>query len=420
MGKHAGGSYEDNMNKGGGAKAGGAVAAAAGGAPAAAGFTKEEVAKHNNKSSCWVILDDRVLDVTDFLKDHPGGELAILTFAGKDATEEFDMIHPPDVIEKYLPASAVLGMVGAAGASPSAPAAAGGADAPLLEKKKKVREPKVPDGEGQLGGYVGACFYCMFHVLREVVNTIFRQKNIVFTNDRLGLTRSAIFLIVFIIIHAIGNLHVFLGPDDFNGYGYFYVRLYFTGFGLPANIVELYVMLCAVLHVAVALKRTWDISLNYTPKSGKLNLAFSGVLLLTYMTIHLFQFRFGATQPFLVRPPPYFINFEGILTLNLFWTPDTSVTAVPVRDIYRLEFELFRNGYWVMFYLLSVVVFAIHMCLGWKKAVPAPSLGIPKKYHSRVTIIGYLLAIFVSLIYISFPLYASLTSMKVGALGAIG
>ena len=31
-------------------------------------------------------------------QDHPGGELAILTFAGKDATEEFNMIHPPDVI----------------------------------------------------------------------------------------------------------------------------------------------------------------------------------------------------------------------------------------------------------------------------------------------------------------------------------
>merc|ERR1711904_440464 len=27
-------------------------------------------------------------------------------------------------------------------------------------------------------------------------------------------------------IHAVGNLHVFIGPDDFNGYGYFYVRLY--------------------------------------------------------------------------------------------------------------------------------------------------------------------------------------------------
>merc|ERR1719424_2768060 len=114
------------MNKAGGAApaAGGAPSSAA--TPAASGFTKEEVAKHNNKASCWVILNDRVLDVTEFLKDHPGGELAILTFAGKDATEEFDMIHPPDVIDKYLPKDKVLGKVGGGGggAAAVAPAAA--------------------------------------------------------------------------------------------------------------------------------------------------------------------------------------------------------------------------------------------------------------------------------------------------------
>merc|ERR1712046_570581 len=123
--KNAGGSYEDGMNKG--AAAGGAAGApAAGAAGGGKSITKEEVATHNSKSSCWVILHDRVLDVTDFLKDHPGGELAILTFAGKDATEEFDMIHPPDVISKYLPASATLGAVGDGSAAPVAAASAGG------------------------------------------------------------------------------------------------------------------------------------------------------------------------------------------------------------------------------------------------------------------------------------------------------
>merc|ERR1711975_103617 len=62
-----------------------------------------EVAKHTTKESCWVVVGGEVLDVTKFLKDHPGGELAILTFGGKDATEEFNMIHPPDVIPKYAP-----------------------------------------------------------------------------------------------------------------------------------------------------------------------------------------------------------------------------------------------------------------------------------------------------------------------------
>merc|ERR1711953_914605 len=85
--------------------------------------------------------------------------------------------------------------------------------------------------------YAYAGWALLLSVLYEVCATIFSATNIKITNDRVGLTRSAIFLIIFIIIHAVGNLHVFKGPDDFNGYGYFYVRLYWTGFGLPANIV---------------------------------------------------------------------------------------------------------------------------------------------------------------------------------------
>merc|ERR1711967_120033 len=173
---------------------------------------------------------------------------------------------------------------------------------------------------GKIGGCFGALVYMVLGFMKEIIFTIFGQKNIVLTNDRIGLTRSAMFLFVFIIIHAIGNLHVFLGPNDFNGYGYFYVRLYWTGFGFSANIVEEYVLLAAMLHVVVALKRTWDISLNYTIASGKMNLALSGVTLLTFMMIHLYQFRFGATVDFQLCPPPYLINLAGILTLSLFYT----------------------------------------------------------------------------------------------------
>merc|ERR1712232_653996 len=74
----------------------------------------EEVAKHTTKSDCWVVVSGQGLDVTRFLSQHPGGELAILTFAGKDATEEFNMIHPPDVIPKYAP-DAIIGELGSGG-----------------------------------------------------------------------------------------------------------------------------------------------------------------------------------------------------------------------------------------------------------------------------------------------------------------
>ena len=70
-------------------------------------YSAEEVAKHNKKDDCWVIVDGQVLDVTKFLPDHPGGEKAILLYAGRDATEEFNMLHDPKVIPRYAPESVI-------------------------------------------------------------------------------------------------------------------------------------------------------------------------------------------------------------------------------------------------------------------------------------------------------------------------
>jgi len=340
------------------------------------------------------------------------------------------MIHPPDVIPKYAP-DVVIGKLGEGGGDDDdddAPAAGGGAAAPLL-KKKGVKDWGKADknwkermnGEGKLPGWFGATMYMILGFMKEIIFTIFSQKNIILTNDRVGLTRSAMFLFVFIIIHAVGNLHVFLGPDDFNGYGYFYVRLYWSGFGLNANIVEEYVALTAMLHVFVALKRTWDISINYTIASGKLNLAISGVTLLSFMTVHLFQFRFGATKPYAVCPPPYLVNLhlQTILSpahpINLFWEPDCKLEdATMVRDIYRLEFEIFKSFGWCFFYVASVAVFCTHMCLGWQKVVPAPVLDLPKRYHSKAIHVGYVMTIAIACIYISFPVYAHSWPMKPG------
>ncbi|CAK7198834.1 hypothetical protein SEUCBS139899_001501 [Sporothrix eucalyptigena] len=69
-----------------------------------------DVAVHNSRSSCWVIVAGRVYDVTDFLDEHPGGAQSILRFAGRDATEEFDLIHPKGTINS-LPKGKHLGEV---------------------------------------------------------------------------------------------------------------------------------------------------------------------------------------------------------------------------------------------------------------------------------------------------------------------
>jgi len=71
----------------------------------------EEVAKHNNDKDCWVIIHGRAYDVTEFKEEHPGGKNIILKYAGKDATETYDPIHPPDTLEKFLDKGKHLGEV---------------------------------------------------------------------------------------------------------------------------------------------------------------------------------------------------------------------------------------------------------------------------------------------------------------------
>lgn len=70
-----------------------------------------EVAKHNNDADCWVIIHGRAYDVTEFKEEHPGGKQIILKWAGKDATETYEPIHPPDTLDKYLDKSKHLGEV---------------------------------------------------------------------------------------------------------------------------------------------------------------------------------------------------------------------------------------------------------------------------------------------------------------------
>jgi L-lactate dehydrogenase (cytochrome) len=55
--------------------------------------------------------DSYNLQVTDFLSEHPGGAKIILKLAGKDATEEYDPIHPPGILEENLKPEALLGTV---------------------------------------------------------------------------------------------------------------------------------------------------------------------------------------------------------------------------------------------------------------------------------------------------------------------
>jgi L-lactate dehydrogenase (cytochrome) len=41
-----------------------------------------DVAKHHSKNDCWIVLDSKAYNVTNFLSEHPGGAPIILRNAG--------------------------------------------------------------------------------------------------------------------------------------------------------------------------------------------------------------------------------------------------------------------------------------------------------------------------------------------------
>lgn len=102
------------------------------------GVTMDEVAKHNKKEDAWVVINGEAIDVTKWISIHPGGEQAIMAYLGKDATEEWNMIHKPGVrdgfcgrvaagtVEKNAQHLTMMGKIGAGGGGGGAAPAAGG------------------------------------------------------------------------------------------------------------------------------------------------------------------------------------------------------------------------------------------------------------------------------------------------------
>eukprot|EP00928_Gymnodinium_smaydae_P088016 TRINITY_DN72179_c0_g1_i1.p1 TRINITY_DN72179_c0_g1~~TRINITY_DN72179_c0_g1_i1.p1 ORF type:complete len:272 (+),score=76.63 TRINITY_DN72179_c0_g1_i1:88-903(+) len=64
--------------------------------------TWAEVERHNTKEDAWLVLFGEAIDVTKFVPMHPGGEESIAAYFGKDATEDWQMIHSAGTLEKYV------------------------------------------------------------------------------------------------------------------------------------------------------------------------------------------------------------------------------------------------------------------------------------------------------------------------------
>ncbi|XWS32106.1 hypothetical protein CRYUN_Cryun23aG0132400 [Craigia yunnanensis] len=56
--------------------------------------TADELKEHDEPGDLWISIQGKVYNVTDWAKEHPGGEIPLLNLAGQDVTDAFIAYHP--------------------------------------------------------------------------------------------------------------------------------------------------------------------------------------------------------------------------------------------------------------------------------------------------------------------------------------
>ncbi|KAJ7159419.1 cytochrome b5-like heme/steroid binding domain-containing protein [Mycena filopes] len=69
--------------------------------------TLAELRANNTKEKLYMLIHEKVYDVTKFLDEHPGGDEVMISEAGQDATEAFEDVGHSDEARELLPAMLV-------------------------------------------------------------------------------------------------------------------------------------------------------------------------------------------------------------------------------------------------------------------------------------------------------------------------
>lgn len=198
---------------------------------------------------------------------------------------------------------------------------------------------------------------------------------------------SGLCLFVFLIAHLSGNLLFIVGADAFNGYSHSLVSnplVYLAELGLLA-VFLLHVIKAALMWVANQRarpdryrKRTWAKSKSPRSRKGfaSSTMIATGTLMLLFVVTHLTAFKFG----------------------TYYETPDG------IRDLYRLQLEIFSSPAYVVFYLVSMAVIFVHLWHGLASA--AQSFGIDHpQWTPRILVAGRVLAVLIAGGFFILPIY---------------
>ena len=183
----------------------------------------------------------------------------------------------------------------------------------------------------------------------------------------IGLT--GLLLFAYLILHLAGNALIFAGADLFNEYSH---RLISNPLLIPIEIGLLLVFLIHIyktVRMLLANKAARPVRYQKSAYAGHTSrksfasstMIASGLIVLVFVLVHVKQFKFGAYYQ--------------------------TVSASPIRDLYRTEIEVFQNPLWVVFYVFSTIVVGLHLRHGIASALvdADPELRVPLKRQGFLT-----------------------------------
>ncbi len=201
---------------------------------------------------------------------------------------------------------------------------------------------------------------------------------------------SGLCLFVFLIAHLSGNLLFIVGPDAFNEYSHRLISnplVYVAEAGLLAvfllHVIKTVWMVVTnqAARPARYAKRTWAKTKSARSRKSVASstMIVTGTIILLFVVTHLATFKFG----------------------HYYETP------TGIRDLYRLQMEVFRHPAYVAFYLACMAIIFLHLWHGLSSA--AQSFGIDHPtWTPRILMLGRVLAVVIAGGFFVLPIYTLL------------
>ena len=199
---------------------------------------------------------------------------------------------------------------------------------------------------------------------------------------------TAIVWSLFVMVHMLGNLLIFIGAEAYNKYAH----------ALTANpaiyIIEACLLGVLLIHAFTGISlvirnsRSKPKFYSVTPvkeKSASITsrtMIYTGSIVLAFVIWHLITFKFG---------PTYLVTYDG----------------VQMRDLFKLVLEKFQDPVYVASYCIIMVLIGMHLYHGVQSIFQTLGISHPR-YNKFFKYFGYTYAVIVSAGFFSQPLFVFL------------